>query len=141
MFDPYIVFFLFLPVNTESSSFEFQVNKAGSYTLNIDGKKWLESGPIFFNGYGKTWSTDSVDRKLVLRNVTTISGGDVTEQWRETQFTYSLGDTKTSVVAAIRLFSGSVDSSRVLFTQVCGAILSPWLFKLYLLLICLPHKV
>lgn len=103
---------------TAGEEFELKINNDSSYSLSINGKMWLQSGPTFFNGYGKTWSTDSSQYPLILKNVRKISGGDVSEQWQETQFTYGLGNTNTSVVAAIRLYSGSIYSSRVLFTQV-----------------------
>ena len=99
--------------------FDFKVSTTKSdYALYINGKLWLESGPTFFNGAGQTWSTDSSDFPLVLTKVNIVSGGGATEQWKETQYTFSMGNTTDSVMAAIRLYTGSVYSSRVLFTQV-----------------------
>ena len=99
--------------------FDFRYDDKGSYSLYINGKLWLQNGPTFFNGYGKTWSTDSTESPLVLKSVTQLSGGDANEKWKETQFTYTLGNTKTSVIAAIRIYTASIyTTTKVLFSQV-----------------------
>ena len=99
--------------------FDFRYDDKGSYSLYINGKLWLQNGPTFFNGYGKTWSTDSTESPLVLKSVTELSGGDANEKWKETQFTYTLGNTKTSVIAAIRIYTASIyTTTKVLFSQV-----------------------
>ena len=109
--------------------FDFRHDDKGSYSLYINNKLWLENGPTFFNGYGKTWSTNSTDYPLLLKSVTQLSGGDVYEQWKETQFTYTLGDTKTSVIAAIRIYTKSIyTTTKVLFSQVRNIIMSPHCF-------------
>ena len=53
----------------------------------------------------------------MLKKVSKQNGTTPSERWTETQFQYALGDTNTTVVAAIRLYSGMAYNNRVLFTQ------------------------
>ena len=111
------VFLLFfISAKGEGKTFYFKIENNGSYSLYINSKLWLESGPTFFNALGETWSIGSTDNPLIPSNVRNVTGGSVVEQWYETQFTYRLGNTTTSVMAAVRLYDGIY--RRVLFTQV-----------------------
>ena len=101
-----------------STEFDFNVNANGSYSLSVNNQLWLQSGPTFFNGFGETWSTDSTDYPLVLVKVSSRYRNVDLEQWHETRFTYTLGNTSASVVVAIRLYEGDEFMSKVLFTQV-----------------------
>lgn len=99
--------------------FDFRLDSEGAYALYINSKLWLENGPTFFNADGKTWSVDDPNNPLVLRNVSSISGGDVYEKWQERQLTYSLGDSDITVTAAIRIYTYSIyPVTKVLFRQI-----------------------
>ena len=105
-----------LHFNVAADVFDFRIKDDGSYALSADGKLWLESGPTFFNGFGKTWSTNSSANPLMLKKVTKQNGTAPTEKWAKTMFQYELGDTNTTVIATVMLYSG-VCGSGVLFTQ------------------------
>ena len=104
-------------MNVDSKEFDLKINNNGSYSVYINDKLWLQNGPTFFNGYGETWSTDSSKYPLVLSNVSYSSKPGL-KKWHETQFTYHLGNTTTSVEVAIRLYNGDGYTYKVLFTQV-----------------------
>ena len=100
--------------------FNFVLDSEGAYALYINGKLWLENAPTFFNVNGKTWAVDDPTNPLVLRNVTSVTGGDTYEKWEERQLTYSLGDSDSTVITAIRTYSYSVyTTNKILFRQVC----------------------
>ena len=114
-----ILFCLFRITANGQKEFDFRLDSEGAYALYINSKLWLENGPTFFNADGKTWSVDDPNNPLVLRNVSSISGGDVYEKWQERQLTYSLGDSDITVTAAIRIYTYSIyPVTKVLFRQV-----------------------
>ena len=130
--------FLYTLAINGQKEFDFIFDSEGAYALYINGKLWLENGPTFFNGFGRRWSTNDLDYPIVLRNVKTVTGVDIGEHWQERQLTYSLGDTNTTVIAAIRVYTSSIyTTTKVLFRQVVICLLNryviviPWFVRLY----------
>ena len=66
---------------------------------------------------GNVWSSDDDDYPLILTGVRNITGGGASDSWFETQFTYTLGNTTTAVMVAIRRYNAYYPA-KILFTQV-----------------------
>ncbi|XP_064616666.1 uncharacterized protein LOC135480695 [Liolophura sinensis] len=85
----------------------------GTYSLQVNDKTWLPSGPSYFYADGTKYS--SGDGSLKLVQTSSSSGTDKLGQWQDTQFLYHAGE--NVVTASIRTYQ---TLNAVIFTQKYG---------------------
>ncbi|KAK6972802.1 hypothetical protein BgiMline_023964 [Biomphalaria glabrata] len=90
-----------LTVVTGEKGFKIALSTDGTYSLWVDGNKWLSSGDTFFMSQGRKYSMS--DDSLKMANVSATSGTDKVGQWQNIQYFYYAGS--QPVLATIKTYN------------------------------------
>ena len=99
---------------TGSDDLSITIFTNGSYSINVNGKPWLNSAPTYFNANNRTYSAADGTLKLVETSAT--SGTDRVGAWQSTSFVYQISGVRSAkITAVIKVYR---DLPVIIFQQV-----------------------